>query len=307
MKFLTCYCFLALPLLAQEPETTIPVEIPIKVLIIDGQNNHNWKATTPILEKIYAEEGNFDTQVSTSPPKSPKDQPTSPDDEKWSDWHPNFNAFDVVVSNYNGELWPESVQKNFEEFVREGGGFVSVHAADNAFPDWKAYNEMTGIGGWEGRKLGENGNVWITVNEDGTLHRDAETKGNGGAHGPRREFLIQHMDSEHPILEDLPEAWLHTKDELYCKMCGPAENLEILGHAKSNLTNKNEPILMALTYGEGRIFHTTLGHDVESMNCRGFYETLQRGTEWAADGTVFRTAEVPNDFPTKDKTSPVTD
>ncbi|MDA7647620.1 hypothetical protein N8661_02120 [Akkermansiaceae bacterium] len=30
----------------------------VKVLIIDGQNNHNWKETTPVLEKIF---GSADT------------------------------------------------------------------------------------------------------------------------------------------------------------------------------------------------------------------------------------------------------
>jgi type 1 glutamine amidotransferase len=45
-------------------------------------------------------------------------------------------------------------------------------------------------------------------------------------------------------------------------------------------------MLMALDYGEGRVFHTTLGHDVKAMSGAGFQETLKRGTEWAATGKV---------------------
>ena len=45
-------------------------------------------------------------------------------------------------------------------------------------------------------------------------------------------------------------------------------------------------MLMVLSYGKGRIFHTTLGHDVPALSCVGFIATFQRGTEWAATGGV---------------------
>jgi type 1 glutamine amidotransferase len=60
-------------------------------------------------------------------------------------------------------------------------------------------------------------------------------------------------------------------------------------------------MLMAINYGQGRIFHSTLGHFDYSMECVGFITTLQRGAEWAATGEVFQ--EVPADFPSKEKTS----
>ena len=53
---------------------------------------------------------------------------------------------------------------------------------------------------------------------------------------------------------------------------------------------------MTLSFGKGRIFHTTLGHDVNGMSCVGFVTTLQRGAEWAATGKV--TQKVPASFPT---------
>ena len=92
---------------------------------------------------------------------------------------------------------------------------------------------------------------------------------------------------------------MHQDDELYATLRGPGHNMTILATAHSdpanNGTGRDEPILMVLNYGKGRVFHTTMGHDVSAMSCVGFMVTLQRGTEWAATGAV--TQKVPADFP----------
>ena len=136
-----CACLLGL--VAFQPATggqTAPRREPgsrLKALIIDGQNNHNWRATTPVLKAALEESGRFAVDVVTSP-----------QDKDWAKFRPKFSQYDVVVSNYNGELWPEPVRKDFEDYVGGGGGFVSVHAADNSFPQWPEYNKMIGVGGW---------------------------------------------------------------------------------------------------------------------------------------------------------------
>jgi len=58
---------------------------------------------------------------------------------------------------------------------------------------------------------------------------------------------------------------------------------------------------MTIIYGKGRVFHSTMGHDVAALRCVGFITTFQRGAEWAATGKV--TQKVPADFPTADKVS----
>ena len=267
----------------------------LKALIIDGQNNHKWEITTPVLRHALESSGAFTVDVSTTPPKG------APADA-WSAFKPDFAAYDVVVSNYNGETWPESARQAFDAYVKNGGGFVSVHAANNSFGDWPEYNQMIAVGGWGGRD--EKSGPWLYV-KDGKLFRDTSA-GKGGAHGPQHEFIVETVTPDHPITQGLPARWLHAQDELYSRLRGPAENVTILAAATSDLTGEKEPSLMVIDYGKGRVFHTTLGHADYSMLCRGFYETLQRGTEWAATGACARTGDVPADFPGADKVSVVT-
>lgn len=266
----------------------------LSILIVDGQNNHKWDITTPVLRHALESSGAFTVTVATSPPKG---APA----EAWASFNPDFSAYRAVVSNYNGEPWPQAVRDAFVKYVGAGGGFVSVHAANNSFPEWKEYNDMIGVGGWGGRN--EKSGPWLYV-KDGKLFRDT-SPGNGGAHGPQHQFIVEFQTSEHPITRGLPKRWLHAQDELYSKLRGPAQNVEILSASMSDLTAVPEPNNMVLNYQKGRVFHTTLGHADYSMLDRGFYEILQRGTEWVATGDVKATADVPTDFPTEQAVSAV--
>ncbi len=260
----------------------------LKALIVTGQNNHNWKASHLILAEILEKSDRFTTQMAISPAKG----------EDMSGFSPEFDRYDVVVLDYNGDEWSEAIKTAFEEYVKNGGGVVIYHASDNSFPKWEAFNKMIGVGGWGERD--EKSGPYLYWRNDSIIRDDSP--GRAGSHGKQHEFVVEHRVPNHPILKGLPMRWLHAMDELYAQLRGPAENMEVLATAwsdpKTGGTGRNEPALMTIQYGQGRVFHTTLGHVGKdrpiAAQSAGFIYTLQRGAEWAATGNV--TQELPVDF-----------
>jgi type 1 glutamine amidotransferase len=264
----------------------------IKALIVNGQMNasHDDKESTPIIKKILEVTGIFKVEIATTPTKG----------SDMSSFKPNFSDYDVVVIDYDGDEWSEETKTSFVDYMQKGGGLVIVHSSDNAFPNWAAYNEMIGLGGWNGRNEKDGPYVYW---EKGEIVRN-DTIGSGGAHGQQVPVLVETRDLDHPIMKGLPTSWMHAPDELYGNLRGPGKNMDILATAfsdtKTNGTGKNEPVLFTIKFGEGRVFHTVLGHvngsgPHEQMQCAGFITTLQRGAEWAATGEVLQ--EVPAEFP----------
>ena len=266
----------------------------IRVLILDGQNNHDWRRTTESLRLTLTETGRFAISISTTPEKGAP--PAA-----WQAWRPDFSAFDVVVSNYNGEAWPPQVQADFVGFIERGGGAVMVHAANNPFPDWPAFNQMIGLG-WRKADQGDR----ITVDDaTGALLRTPRGQGPNSGHGPSHLFQLKVRRPDHPIMQGLPAVWLHGKDQLSHGQRGPGANMIVLDSAFSALdrggTGAHEPMTWIIPYGRGRVVTTLMGHqwrdqaDSDALDCIGFRTVFTRSVEWAATQRV--TIPVPANFP----------
>ena len=268
-----------------------------RILIVSGQNYHNWQVSHGVLERILENSGMFEAEIEL----------TCPAGGDMSTFSPDFSAYDVVLLDYNGDRWPAATDSAFVEYVRDGGGVIVYHAADNAFAGWDEFNRIIALGGWEGRNE-DSGPYYYLV--DGEPVLDA-SPGPGGSHGSQREYPMNCRNHEHPIIKGLPQVWMHARDEMYDRMRGPANIKDLLysgaADASKGGSGREEPLVFTVDYGKARIFHIMIGHcgptaeDNPAMQCAGFQTLLLRGAEWAATGKV--TQDVPSDFPTADAVS----
>ena len=266
MRKFTLAALLVLAGIAACGQTTKALFKPgtLRVLLLSGRNNHEWRETTPYLKKVLLSTGRFDVRVNEEPAGMSA---------------ATLAAYDVVVSDYCGPRWGELAEKALVDFVRSGKGLVIVHAADYTFgtmpvlgdhmtqagftePPWTEYGDMVGA-------------VWSAANPH--TH-----------HGKRHIFKVKFTTPDHPIAQGMGESFL-ADDELYfdflmrpsAKILATAFNATEMGGS-----GKDEPILWTVDYGKGRVFHTALGHDVTGLREPGFKVSFARGTEWAATGAV---------------------
>lgn len=138
----------------------------INALIIDGQNNHgNWPKSSVMMQTNLEQTGLFNVDIKRTQftwkgenliKKFPIDGPkTTALEQPKTDpnFIPNFKDYDVVISNFGWKAadLPKQTETALADFIENGGGLVVVHAADNSWPKWKAFNKMIGLGGWGGR------------------------------------------------------------------------------------------------------------------------------------------------------------
>jgi trehalose utilization protein len=269
---------------------------PIKVMIIGGQNNHDWKKSTPFMKELLDKSDRFDTVVDNAP-----ESDASASD--WNAWRPQFKDFDCIVLDYNGQMWPNQVKQDFVDYIAGGGGAIVIHAANNSFNGWKEFEQMVGLL-WRDPKSGYS----LYVDDHGKVVRVEPGEGRGMGHGSQYDWVMTTQESDHPITKGMPLHWMHKKDELYHGQRGPAENIHILLSAYSDPaperrgTGKNEPIVWWVPFGKGKVVTNLIGHvgSLQTMQCVGFKVLLYRGIEWVATGKC--TTAIPDNFPTADKT-----
>lgn len=223
-------------------------EEPIKLLILSGSNNHEWQSTTPFLAKIFTESGKFSVAITEKP-----------DTLKAND----LKVYGAIVSNWNSwpnnDLrWPAETENALLSFVENGGGWVTFHASTSAFYKWPEFRDISTA-------------AWI----DSTWHGEIST------------VEVQISNNEHPVTKGLSnftildELWVNAARNETFQILGTSTNADIAAKGI-----ENQPSIMVSHFGKGKIFHTTLGHNVQTMENKAFQTLILRGTEWAATGKV---------------------
>jgi hypothetical protein len=233
----------------------------IQVLIITGQNPHDWRATTPSLRKTLDDTEKFETRVI----------------EEFRGGGPELLApYDVVVVNYyDGNAknrWGERAETGLADFVRSGKGLVLYHLSLGAFDGWTDYEKMSG-GNW---------------------------RPNQGHHSAAHDYALDIKDSNHPIMQGLKSPLMIKMDELFANLrWQPEGSYHVLAtayddHSLYNARDAqtkvgagtNEPILWTTEFGKGRVFADALGHGPENTEEPAFKIIFARGVEWASTGKV---------------------
>ena len=242
----------------------------IRVLILSGRNNHDWRASTPHVRRILDATGRFDVRVTEEP------SGLTPE---------TLRPYDVLVSDYCGPRWGEAAEKAVAAFVQSGKGLVVVHAASYPFGEAQVLGSHQTPTGVRQQPWPE----WATMVGAAWTEKEPKT-----GHAKRHVYELKWTNAAHPIAQGLAPSFT-VSDELYHQFA-LKPGIEVLATAldatEQGGNGKEEPLLWTNRYGSGRVFQTALGHDVAAMSAPGFIASFARGVEWAATEKVTLPANI---------------
>jgi type 1 glutamine amidotransferase len=178
-----------------------------------------------------------------------------------------MDKYDLIIVNADRRdpefKFTESQQKALLNWVKAGHGYVSIHGADNAALDWlPEWRDM--LGG---------------VFSHDTSRGDPDSKPKQGT------FKVKITQPDHPITRGLQDFEL--KDELYYNL---QMKHKIDPLATIDYDNGTWPVAWTMTYGQGRVFHTPLGHrsfkpgSADPLQNPNLLKLVLQGIDWAAAG-----------------------
>lgn len=221
----------------------------LRVLLLSGSNNHDWKQTTPVIKSVLEKSGRFTVDVTEDVPNLKPEV---------------FAPYQLIFSNYNdfgknpAVKWSPETQKGFLDHLAKGNGFLALHAGSSVFYDWPEFQSYC-CGTWK----------------DGTNH--------GAIHFNEITF----GGSDSPITKGLKPFWI--RDEFWQKILVAPDaksHATVTPDPKSGGSGKPEPILFTIETGGGRGCGYFLGHDTTTMKNTAWQTLLLRASEWAASGKV---------------------
>ncbi|MFJ5018549.1 ThuA domain-containing protein [Streptomyces griseoluteus] len=166
----------------------------------------------------------------------------------------NLRRYEAVVFlSTTGDVLNSAQQRAFEGYIRQGGGYVGVHAAADTEYDWPFYGGLAG--------------AWFD------------------SHPAIQPATVVVEDHAHPSTAALPARWERT-DEWYNYRSNPRERAHVLASLDESsysggTMNGDHPIAWCQSYQGGRAFYTGGGHTRESYADPAFRAHLLGGLRWA--------------------------
>ena len=216
-----------------------------KILIVTGVDYpaHLWRETAPTLKRILEGDPRLEVRIVEDPHFLDSAALT------------NYAAVLLHFQNWEVAGPGPAARENLRRYVERGGGLMSVHFACGAWHgEWPEFQNIAG-------------RVW---------HGSGPGKPQHDARGP---FKVHIVDQSHPVTKGLSD--FETDDELYTCLTGDVP-IHVLAEAPSKVDKKEHPMAFVREYGQGRVFLTTLGHDVRAFTNSSVPELLQQGCAWTA-------------------------
>jgi type 1 glutamine amidotransferase len=217
---------------------------PVRILLLSGQNNHEWSKTTPLLSDVYNNSKLFTVSITEHPDTLNYD---------------SFRKFDVIVSNRN--TWPDNNvrltpdwEAGFMRYMNEGGSAVFIHAGASSFYKWDDYHKI-GIGRW-GRET---------------------------SHGKPQKGKVCELSQDHPVTTGFRDFYITDELWKKTDIHPDAKAIASISWTEEESGEQfTEKAVFTSRYGKGRSFYTILGHDERALLNSGLKSILVRGTLWAA-------------------------
>ena len=166
------------------------------------------------------------------------------------------NGYDLIVYDVCFDDVDDTSLENGLKATRDGKPTVMIHCAVHAFRKSKKVREWENCCGMRSK-----------------------------VHDPFQPFATEKLDPTHPATKDFPADWKTTGDELY-QTIEFLEGSKPLLKAKSPRDGREHIVCWVHTYGKGRVFATTLGHDMKTAESPDYLRLLANGIRWSLAGPL---------------------
>ena len=162
---------------------------------------------------------------------------------------PNFGkSADVVVYDMCFDETIHPSIDNVLKLTREGKPTVVIHCAVHSFKESDEWRRL----------VGEVSRV----------------------HDKYQAFAAQKLDPNHPVTKSFPDNWQTAGDELYQTIQMGPDSHSLL-KVVSPATGTEHIVCWTNLYGNGRVFGTTLGHDMKTAQQTDYQRLVAYGLLWA--------------------------